>query len=264
MHVAGSSLLYSRHDLPTACERLAALGFDAVDLGAFEGWAHVSPATLPGNVDTVAARVGDACDAAGLDPVALNADAGTDDPAAERRRVAALAALADRLDAPVITLQAGDPEGSVDADLDRFADLVAAVDDREATLAVETHYGTHAEDPATAARYADVPGLALTLDPSHFLAAGHAPDAYRRLLETGAVAHVHLRQSGRSWEAIQRPPDDGGLDVEQVVADLSEVGYAGALAVEYIDSLEGVDPDDAEAWAAATRERIEGLLHEAE
>jgi len=41
VRIAGSTLTCSRLDLAPACARLDDLGFDAVDVGALAGWAHV-------------------------------------------------------------------------------------------------------------------------------------------------------------------------------------------------------------------------------
>lgn len=258
MNVAGSSLLYSRLSLADACERLAGLGFGRVDLGAMVGWAHVEPAEIVGDIDGVVGRIESACDEAGLDPVAFNASAGDCSPAEERERVDALAAVADRLGAGVLTLQGADPDTDLAADRDRFRALVGTLEDREVDLAVETHWGTHLEDPAVAARYAEIRGLGLTLDPSHYAIGPYWEAGYDDLLPH--VRHVHLRQAGDGWENVQRPVDDGKIDVAGFIADLRDAEYDGALAVEYIDSLDGVDPDDAERQADAMRRAIEDAL----
>jgi sugar phosphate isomerase/epimerase len=248
VYVAGSTLLYSRYPLSERLGRLADLGFEAVDLAAFEGWTGPQPSELAADAD-VADGVADAVAASGLDPVAINAGLGDADRVG---RVRAVAGLADRLGAPVVTVQAGGTETDRTADIARVEELAAAVAGYDATLTVETHVDTHTETPAGARAYADV--LPLTLDPSHFVVRGHpaVPDGV-----VDAVAHVHVRQAGDSWEAIQRPPASGRLDVPGLVETLRTADYDGALTVEYLDSLDGVDPDEAEAGAAAMRRLLE-------
>jgi hypothetical protein len=145
-------------------------------------------------------------------------------------------------------------------DLDRFRTLVDVAGDRDVTLTVETHWGTHTEDPAVAAEYAaSVPGLGYTLDPGHFVVGDHSLDrAMADLLAD--VAHVHLRQAGAGWAEIQLPVDEGRIDVASVVESLRDSGYDRALTVEYIDSLDGVDSDAAERQADAFRIALEALV----
>lgn len=256
MRVAGSTLLYSRLDLEAACDRLGQLGFDAVDVGMQEGWAHVAPSECVGAVETARERIESACSAAGLDPVAVNASAGDGDRETEIERVRAVADVADGLGIDVVTLPAGGTDTDVATDLERFGALVDAVADRAVTLTVETHWGTLTEDPAVAAEYATaVPGLGYTLDPGHFVVGDHDVDPpYRDLL--AATEHVHVRQAGTGWAEIQRPPTDGDLDVEALLADLRASGYDGAVTVEYIDALDGVEPADAERHAGEMRELL--------
>jgi sugar phosphate isomerase/epimerase len=45
--------------------------------------------------------------------------------------------------------------------------------------------------------------------------------------------------------------------VAGLVETLRRAGYEGALAVEYLDSLDGVDPEEAEAGAATMRRLLE-------
>lgn len=249
MNVAGSSLLYSRLDLGAACDRLAALGFQRVDLGVLEGWAHVAPSDVVGDVEATADRVRDACRGSGLEPVAFNAGLDAADDAERRSRARAVADLAESLDVSTITLPAGPADGRLEADFDRFRSLVDAADGYDVTLTVETHWGTHTEDPDVARRYpAEVPGLGLTLDPGHYAVGPHWPVDYDRVLP--AVDHVHVRQSGDDWEDVQAPVDDGRVDVAALLSALRSAGYDGAVSVEYIDALEGVTGDEAEARAA--------------
>lgn len=248
MLVAGSTLLYTRLPLSERLCRLADLGFEAVDLAAFEGWTGPQPSDLVADAD-VADRVVDAVASSGLAPVAVNAGLGDTDQA---DRVRAVAGLADRLSAPVVTVQAGGSETDREADIARVEDLAAAVAGYDATLTVETHVDTHTETPPGARAYADI--IPLTLDPSHFLVGGYpaVPDGV-----LDAVAHVHVRQAEDSWETIQRPPESGRLDVPGLVETLQTAGYDGALTVEYLDSVDGVDPEAAAAHAATMRRLLE-------
>lgn len=256
MRIAGSSLLYSRLSFEESCRRLSALGFDAVDVALQEGWAHVDPSSVVGAVAETADDVEAVCRSAGLDPVALNVDAGDVTLATEVDRVEAVVELASALDIGVVTLPAAGVDASLADDCSRFRTLVDLTDGTDVTLTVETHWGTLTEDPVTAAKYAgEVPGLRYTLDPGHFVAGEHpTDDPWRELLDD--VAHVHVRQAGSGWDEIQLPPDAGDLDVQSFLRSLRRAGYDGVLTVEYIDSLDGVDPEEAERQADEMRARL--------
>lgn len=260
MRVAGSSLLYSRLPFEEACRRLSDLGFDAVDVALQEGWAHVDPSTVVGAVEERANEIEATCEAAGLDPVALNVSAGDVSLATEVDRVEAVVELAATLGVGVVTLPAADADASLADDLSRFRTLVDLTDGRDVTLTVETHWGRLTEDPATAAKYAgEVPGLGYTLDPGHFVVGDHPTDEpWRELLDD--VVHVHVRQAGSGWDEIQLPPDAGELDVAAFVQSLRQSGYDGVLTVEYIDALDGVDPEAAERQADEMRARLAASL----
>lgn len=259
MIVAGSSLLYTQQSLPKAVENLANLGFTAVDIGAIEGWAHIDPSTLGDDIAETAEHIETACEAAGVRPVAFNAGMNTDSVDTECTYLRHLATVAERLDIDVITLQGGSPDSDLEADFGRFRDLTESIGSFDVQLTVETHWGTHLEDPAVAATYPkEVPGLGLTLDPGHFAIGPHWDDGFANLLED--VVHVHARQAGDGWENVQRPPDGGKIDFESLLVDLEAVGYDGAVTVEYIDSLDGVAATDAVTWAKQMRELLASQL----
>jgi sugar phosphate isomerase/epimerase len=252
MIVAGSTLLYTRFPLDEACQRLADLGFEAVDIGAIEGWAHLDPSDIVGDVDATVERLESICADAGVRPVAFNANCDATGET-EVDRVRALAETADALAIPIITLPGGDLETPLGDDHERFERLVAATASFDVALTVEVHRNTHLEDPAVATTYGEIDGLGLTLDPGHLAVGPHwESPGYEPLLES--VRHVHARQAGADWSAIQAPPDEGRIDFETLLEDVRGVGDDGTVSVEYIDDLDGVDPEAAERHAAAMRE----------
>ena len=237
MAVAGSALIFSREPLERALAGVRRLGFATVELAALEGWAHVAPSRVADDPAGETGRVAAALTAAELRPVAINAGLGTEDPAEGRRRARALFGMAAALGVPVVTLPAGAAgagPGAAAARLRPFVEEAAALG---VTLAVETHMGAVTELPAAAAALcADVPGLRLTLDPSHFWAGSAQGGPWRACIAD--VAHVHLRDAGLGgWPQIQVWPGRGAVDFAAVAAALREAGYRGTQSVEYIDTL---------------------------
>jgi sugar phosphate isomerase/epimerase len=251
VRIACSTLLFDDDPLEIACQRIADLGFEAVDVGARSGWAHVDPGTLPGRVNDTVDRIEAACADAGVEPVAFNAAIAGAHDASPAEQVRALGALADALDVDVFTLGCGGDADRPLADaIDRSRRLADAVRDAEATLTHETHTGCLTEDPTVAHRLvAGTPGLQLTLDPSHFwydADRDRPPDCYDELLPH--VAHVHVRQATPDDNGVPMDDSGGRVDFERLVDRLRDVGYDGVLSVEYIGSDA---PDDATARMAA-------------
>ncbi len=254
--VWGSSLTYSRLPLAQAIAALVADGFDTVELGVLEGWAHVSPAALVEQGDSLAQAVRRTLEAAGARVAALNAGLGAAEADADERgrRAAAVFGLARVLGAGVVTLPAGPAGAGVDAAAARLRPLLEAAKHAGVTLAVETHVGALTEDPAAAAALClAVPGLRLTLDPSHYWAGPARGGGWEAVLPH--VAHVHLRDAGSGgWGEIQVWPGRGQVDFPRVVGGLRSLGYRGGWTEEYIDTLPVVGGGDAAAAARAMRD----------
>ena len=248
--VAASTLTFSRLPLATALESLTKLGCTAVELAAHEGWAHVDPVALAKDPELAEAAVA-AVKRAGVRVIALNAGFRTSDPVLAHLQVDALADLATRLGATVLTLPAG--RDAPPATAARLAPLLATTQAHGITLAVETHIGAVTEDPKAAVALCHaLPGLRLTLDPSHYWAGSAQGRDWERVVPL--VAHLHLRDAGKGgWPKIQMAPGTGDVDWTAVLTALRQAGYAGSLAVEYIDTLPIVGGTTA---AAATKQML--------
>lgn len=236
--LAASTLCASQQPLPTALERVRALGFDAIDLPTQEGWAHVDPSAL---ADDTAATTRWLRETLGdIDIVSLNAGTGAEG-GEELRRVRALIDLAQEIEAPVITLPAARVgAGALRDDMERTRSFVRAAQGTGVTITLETHRGTEWEDPRTVIRYLEeVPELRVTLDPSHFTTGPHSHLGFSELLP--AVRHVHLRSGGDDPSQIQVPAGEGVLPESELLEMLANAGYEGDLTVEYVDTIDGVD-----------------------
>jgi len=256
VNVAGSTMIFEPLLLARTAREVSVLGFRYVDIAAFPG-GELDPSGMVGAAGATVQRINEACAAAdGLSPVAFNsALRGTEDERGEQMR--ALASVASGVGAKVITLQAAGAEEALEEDLERMRRLVSIACEYGVTLTVETHIYTHTEDPEVALRYAsEVQGLGLTLDPTHFAVRPHHwQQGFKDLMPH--VRHMHLRPSGRSWDEVQLAVGEGIIDFGELIEDLRMAGYGGALSVEYVRGIPGVDH---EAEARRLRDLVEALL----
>jgi sugar phosphate isomerase/epimerase len=99
------------------------------------------------------------------------------------------------------------------------------------TLGTEAHVGSLVPDPPSAQKLvAQVPGLTLTLDYTHFTRSGLSDEAVEPLLPLASHFHVRGARVGR----LQAPFKDNVIDYRRVVERMRQVGYRGWLGVEYV------------------------------
>ena len=138
--------------------------------------------------------------------------------------------------------------------------------ERGVEIGFEPCWGTLADDAETAQRVLDAVPVSVAFDPSHFVLTGDdIPVLARRW---GArIAHVHLKDAfgrrGMEGEDFHFCLlGEGGVPWADLFGALDEVGYAGALSVEfeayrYYERVLGGDP---EAAATLARGQVEALL----
>jgi sugar phosphate isomerase/epimerase len=98
-------------------------------------------------------------------------------------------------------------------------------------LSVEGHIGSCVDTPAKLALLVDLtPGLTLTLDYTHFTAAGYADATIEPLLDH--ARHFHCR--GAALGRLQTNFAENTIDYGRVVRRMQEIGYRGYFALEYV------------------------------
>lgn len=97
--------------------------------------------------------------------------------------------------------------------------------------AIEPHLGSICSDVASARTFVDsVPGLTLTLDYGHFVAAGEPCSKIHSLLPF--ASHLHAR--GGAPGQLQATADENTIDFEGIIRRLRKRRYRGSVAVEYV------------------------------
>lgn len=153
-----------------------------------------------------------------------------------RREFAAAARVASDLGIPGLTVLPGvtwaeDAETSWAVCVEELGWRVQDAAALGVELRIEPHAGSIVALPELAARLcAELPGLRLTLDLSHFEVQAVTLD--RMLTLVPLAAHVHVRAAKPG--AIQVRWRDNETDLSALVEGLRASGYAGAYCVEYV------------------------------
>ena len=271
--LAFSTNAYTNFSLPEACDRIAAAGYEAVEILA--DVPHAYPLTYS---EHQARRLKERLDGLGLRPVAINANTAmgyfnpvpknlTFEPslisADEVRREDRIAlirramALANHLESPVVTITtgqalSGEPaEGLRDRLLAGLEQVVQAADLAGVDVAIEPEPGQFIETSADLKALlddVDHPRLGANLDVGHAWCAGDDPAEAVRLLGQH-LKHLHLEdiKDRRHYHLI---PGLGEMDFKAIRRALDAVGYSAAAAVELYTYKDDPDRAAAEAFRA--------------
>ena len=239
--VACSSLLQCKQPTDKAFQTIAALGYRWVDLSCLNWAPHVAVPKLVEDFDREAARVEAALKANGLRAANLTFDALETRPFEQYERdFRAVVKLAARLKARLINLMAPGAKANRQDMVVKLRKLQAIASEAGVILTLETHCNQVTEKPADALWLCQqAPGLALTLDPSHYYAGPNQGANFDALYPY--VQGTGFRAGGMSWQTIQMPWGEGPIDFAAVVRQLQAHGYKGFYAVEYIEGFNQLD-----------------------
>jgi sugar phosphate isomerase/epimerase len=231
VYVACSTLCFSRFPLDQALRRIAELEFSKVDVAIHERGPHLRPSQVLEDVGLAAQRIRIG---PSLSPAAFSVEIDAPDPKEFHRQLQGVCHLARLSMVPVVTIPAASSGSGVDAEAKRLSGLVNLADREGVLLTVETRIGTLTENPDTAVELCKrVPGLGLTLDPSHYIAGPHQGKGFDQVHPF--VRHVHLRDTGRSPEQFQVRVGQGEVEYGRIISHLSRHRYERLLTVEICD-----------------------------
>jgi len=250
--VACSTECFTREPFESALRRIAELEFDKIDLAIVEGGAHLRPTEVAANPDAAAHRLRNG---PSLTPSALSLDFGAPDPPDLRKRFEAMCRLAKPLTVAVLTIPAAPLGTPFDDEVKRLSVLSGVATREGLVLAVETHGKTLTADPAAAVELCKaVPGLGLTLDPSHYVQGGYKDwDAVYPY-----VQNVHLRDTGKGPGEFQVRVGQGDIEYGRIVSLLERHGYDRCLTICILDGIE--NPFDPEVEVRKLKLLLESLL----
>ncbi len=231
MHVACSTQCFSRLSLQEALETIAELEFHKLDLAIIEKSNHLRPSQVAENVAAVAAMIRSEHS---LSPAAITLEIAADDPTEYLRQFTAVCQLARLIRAPLVTIAAASSSSPVETEVVRLTKLNQIAEKDGITLSLATRQGTLTETPETAVELCErVPGLVLTLDPSHYVANQASVKSYDQVYPY--VRHVHLRDTGRGPNQFQVHVGQGEIEYSRVIAQLERCQYNRLLTVDIHD-----------------------------
>jgi sugar phosphate isomerase/epimerase len=242
VNVACSTLCFARYPLERALRMIGELEFTKLDVAIHEDGPHLKPSEVAQDVALagVRIRIGPS-----LTPGAFSVKIAAKEPAEYERQLRAICRLARLSTVSTITIPAGPSDSGLDAEVKRLTPLVKLTEIEGIVLTVATHIGTLTELPGTAAELCErVPGLGLTLDPSHYIAGPNQAASFERVYPF--VRHVHLRDTGRKPDQFQVRVGQGEIEYGRIVAHLARFGYDRLLTVAIHDIPDAPFAMDAE------------------
>jgi len=218
--------------LAAAMERLAELEFTAVEIDIHAGGRHLDPARVAADPEAAVA----ACsDLQRLRPMAVSFAAPETPDVYDL--FAASCRLAKALGVVTIVVESSELGTPFNGEIERLRTLVAIASRLGAVVGVKTAADRMTQDAETTASLCrNVPGLGVTLDPSHFIHGHKKQASWEPLLKY--VCHVHLRDT--KPESFQVRIGQGNVEYGKLVQQLGRVGYSRGLSA-HMPPLEGVD-----------------------
>lgn len=232
MYVACSTECFARRSLEDALRVIGELGFNKFEAALHESGPQLRPSEVAADVHHAAnrLRLGP-----GLMPAAFSVqiEAPTDSEALRHFR--AVCRLARISAVPLITIAAAATGTPIEREIERLKELVALAETDGIQVGLATRMGTLTECPETALQLCEkVPGLVLTLDPSHYVAGPHQGDNYDELFHF--VRHVHLRDTGKGPNQFQVRVGQGEIEYGRIISQLARFGYDRVLSVDILDA----------------------------
>jgi sugar phosphate isomerase/epimerase len=207
------------------------LEFSKVDVAIHEQGAHLRPSEVATDIGLAAQRIRIG---PSLSPAAFSVEIGTTEPHEYVRQLRAICRLARLSAVSTLTIPAATVGCGLDAEIKRLRALVRLVEAEGLVLTVVTRTGTLTETPAGAVELCQrVPGLGLTLDPSHYINGPHQGGSYDEVFPY--VRHVHLRDTGRAPGKFQVRVGQGEIEYGRIISHLERQRYDRLLSVAIHD-----------------------------
>ena len=252
--ISCSTTAFKHLSLAAACERIAQLGFQSIDLLLREGWGHVMPSELLRDSKKCIDHIQQLLVRHDLEVSGVNAAltqelsrCGCPLRAQERQEIEAICQLTAACGGPVLTLATGkvDQELGQAASINQAAQVLAEVisiaQGYDLKVAIEIHAGRLVETVAQFQELASgLPELGVTIDPSHFACLQQPLSTISSIMDR--IYHVHLR-NGRPG-SFNADMDEGIVDFAELKRILAQGHYDAYVAIESLSSVEQDKSDE--------------------
>jgi sugar phosphate isomerase/epimerase len=226
--VAVSTRNFSELSFEDACAQIIDLEFDRIELWLDDRGPQLRVADVADDSEAFVTRYREATR---LSPAAITIAHDVSPDA-----IRGLAKTAKQLRITQITLPAADLGTPFNAEIERLRTLAGITAQDGIRTSIRTQRGTLTEDPHTAVELCQaVPGLGISLDPSHYLKTP-SPDRAMDLVIPHTF-HIHLRDS--TADSLQVQVGLGELDYSRLISQLRRVNYTRALSNELLPDMLG-------------------------
>jgi sugar phosphate isomerase/epimerase len=241
VYVACSTHCFGKLSLEDALRTIREMQFPKADLAVHDPGPHLTPAEVRADLGKVAQRL----KKANIPFAAFHVGIAAPDPAEARDQLRAVCRLARVSTVPLLTIPAAPLGSDFQAEVTRLRDWTKVAASEGMMLTVETHSETVTADPLGAVELCrHVPGLGLTLDPSHYFVGPHAPLNFDPLFPY--VRHVRLRDTGAKPGEFQVRVGQGEVEYGRIISCLDRYHYDRALTVDIRDIPENPFPVEPE------------------
>ena len=260
--LCGCSFIRPNRTLREGLELAKSFGFENVDIAVGGGNAHFNPVEVAKNPVRFADEIRRESEALQLqinECFALNFGAPINTPDAatreySRKLFCGLCDFASLANFKSVMLIAGPQhenysrEYSQELAVTALRELVEIAGEDDLLLNLEADCDSCVNTPEEARDLCErVPNLGLTLDHSHFICQGIAPQRIEILYPL--ARHFHVRQSAPN--RIVTPVSEGVVDFRDVLQKLNACGYEGLFCIEYL----ALSPDETARENAESRTR---------
>ena len=233
VYVAASTGCFPDIPLPDVIEVLSDLEFTAVEIVLDDKGIQMPPARIVEEFDECLRIVRDTHR---LDICSYNVRIDAEGPV-HYERFSKICDLAKATKVVSLTIPSGEHGTPFNQEVEHLQKLVEISESRGVRIGLKSQMGCLSEDPDTVKNLCDyVPGVGLTLDPSHFLCSNNRNKNYEKLMKY--VYHVHLRDSKK--DQLQVRVGQGEIEYGRLITQLETVGYDLALSVD-MSPMEGMD-----------------------
>jgi sugar phosphate isomerase/epimerase len=230
--VSVSTECFPELPLSNAMERLAELEYTAVEIDVHEHGGHLQPARVAANPDLA---IRECSDLQRLRPVAVSFAAAESPTMYDQFE--SCCRLAKSLGVVTMVVESSELGTPFNGEIERLRKLVSIAAGLDALVGVKTEAGRMTQDAETTASLCrNVPGLGVTLDPSHFIFGHKKVASWESILKY--VCHVHLRDTKQ--DTFQVRIGQGSVEYGKLFNQLERVGYKRALSV-HLPPLPNVD-----------------------